>query len=156
MGTRHLIEVMIDGKVKVAQYGQWDGYPSGQGKEIAKFLKYHYCDYTFSRALRACRFLTKAEIDALGSQWKEKMPWLSRDLGAKILFIVQAFDGVPLIDASDSKKDTWIEFCYLIDMDKSTITMSSSHSDVGLVTLPLAEWTEEKMDELQKKFNGDE
>lgn len=40
MGTRHLIAV-IDrkGTLKVAQYGQWDGYPSGQGVDVLKFAK---------------------------------------------------------------------------------------------------------------------
>lgn len=40
MGTRHLIAV-IDrkGTLKVAQYGQWDGYPSGQGVDALKFAK---------------------------------------------------------------------------------------------------------------------
>lgn len=38
MGTRHLIEVVVDGQIKVAQYGQWDGYPSGQGVDVLKFL----------------------------------------------------------------------------------------------------------------------
>lgn len=40
MGTRHLIAVMQDGEYKVAQYGQWDGYPAGQGTRILKFLKH--------------------------------------------------------------------------------------------------------------------
>ena len=40
MGTRHLI-VVIDrkGTLEVAQYGQWDGYPSGQGIDVLKFAK---------------------------------------------------------------------------------------------------------------------
>ena len=40
MGTRNLTMV-IDraGKLKVAQYGQWDGYPSGQGATILAFAK---------------------------------------------------------------------------------------------------------------------
>ena len=38
MGTRHLICVVSDGDYKVAQYGQWDGYPSGQGAAILEFL----------------------------------------------------------------------------------------------------------------------
>ena len=39
MGTRNLTMVISENKTKVAQYGQWDGYPEGQGKTILKFLK---------------------------------------------------------------------------------------------------------------------
>jgi len=38
MGTRHLLMVISKKQTKVAQYGQWDGYPSGQGVSILKFL----------------------------------------------------------------------------------------------------------------------
>jgi len=38
MGTRNLTMVISDGKTKIAQYGQWDGYPSGQGADILAFL----------------------------------------------------------------------------------------------------------------------
>lgn len=38
MGTRHLILVWYKGKWHIAQYGQWDGYPEGQGINIVKFL----------------------------------------------------------------------------------------------------------------------
>lgn len=38
MGTRHLIAVIQNEEPKVAQYGQWDGYPRGQGIQILKFL----------------------------------------------------------------------------------------------------------------------
>jgi len=39
MGTRNLTMVISKGETKVAQYGQWDGYPSGQGVTILKFLR---------------------------------------------------------------------------------------------------------------------
>ncbi|KAL2134327.1 hypothetical protein VTI74DRAFT_456 [Chaetomium olivicolor] len=38
MGTRHLICVFWKGKWFLAQYGQFDGYPEGQGAKIVKFL----------------------------------------------------------------------------------------------------------------------
>lgn len=39
MGTRHLICVSHNDQCKVAQYGQWDGYPAGQGVNILAFLR---------------------------------------------------------------------------------------------------------------------
>lgn len=40
MGTRHLIGIIDkNGTLKVAQYGQWDGYPSGQGVDVLAFAK---------------------------------------------------------------------------------------------------------------------
>ena len=38
MGTRHLIAVQLDGEYKIAQYGQWDGYPDGKGIDVLHFL----------------------------------------------------------------------------------------------------------------------
>lgn len=39
MGTRNLTAVYLDGQYKVAQYGQWDGYPEGQGITVLTFLR---------------------------------------------------------------------------------------------------------------------
>jgi hypothetical protein len=39
MGTRNATIVIKDNKTKVAQYGQWDGYPSGQGVTALNFLR---------------------------------------------------------------------------------------------------------------------
>lgn len=39
MGTRNLTVVIKKAKPVVAQYGQWDGYPSGQGATVLNFLK---------------------------------------------------------------------------------------------------------------------
>ena len=39
MGTRNATIVIKDNKTKVAQYGQWDGYPSGQGLTALNFLR---------------------------------------------------------------------------------------------------------------------
>ena len=38
MGTRNLTMVISNGETKVAQYGQWDGYPSGNGVIVLEFL----------------------------------------------------------------------------------------------------------------------
>ena len=34
MGTRHITTVVAEGEFVVAQYGQWDGYPTGAGNDI--------------------------------------------------------------------------------------------------------------------------
>jgi hypothetical protein len=39
MGTRNVTCVVKDGEYRVYQYGQWDGYPSGQGDTIATFIR---------------------------------------------------------------------------------------------------------------------
>ncbi|KAL1632727.1 hypothetical protein SLS56_003424 [Neofusicoccum ribis] len=39
MGTRHLILVYYKGAYHIAQYGQWDGYPSGQGAIVLAFAR---------------------------------------------------------------------------------------------------------------------
>ncbi len=39
MGTRSLTRVIEDGKTIITLYRQYDGYPSGHGKELADFLK---------------------------------------------------------------------------------------------------------------------
>ena len=39
MGTRNLTIVHSNGEYKVAQYGQWDGYPEGLGIQLLKYLK---------------------------------------------------------------------------------------------------------------------
>lgn len=38
MGTRNLTCVVSNERYKVANYGQWDGYPSGLGISLLKFL----------------------------------------------------------------------------------------------------------------------
>jgi len=39
MGTRSLTRVIEDGETLVTMYRQYDGYPEGHGKDLAKFLK---------------------------------------------------------------------------------------------------------------------
>lgn len=39
MGTRNTLKVIYNGKTVVSQYGQWDGYPTGQGERILNVLR---------------------------------------------------------------------------------------------------------------------
>ena len=115
MGTRNLTCVVLDGKYKVAQYGQWDGYPASAGVTVYEFLK-KMMEITHNGApanyllrfyenLRKCRFISDDELqklwvecgatpgsDTVGMDVADKFkgvhPTLSRDTGAGILNVI--------------------------------------------------------------------
>ena len=124
MGTRHLTVVVVDGEFKVAQYGQWDGYPSGQGSDILAFLYINDMD-KFREAARATRFITDEESKAIdkkhGTEWKRYYPQLSRDVGSDILKMV--YEGTTeLYDSSDFANDSlFCEYAYVIDLDNNVL-----------------------------------
>lgn len=120
MGTRHLIAVVIDGAFKIAQYGQWDGYPEGQGRSILAFLRQANLE-TFKTKVRGCHWLNKAETEAVNDtpNWSKVFPQLSRDAGAEILSLVASSEaGLGLINTSKFGGDSlFCEWGYVIDLD---------------------------------------
>jgi hypothetical protein len=147
MGTRHNIRVKIDGQIKVRQYGQWDGYPTGQGIGIAEFLHKEMDKDKFKDALRKCRFMTDKECETFdkehsGTSWRNSHPWLSRDAGSTILKMIQ--------DNDDEDDTTWCEYLYLIDMDAETVSVQGLRYHKEDLTLPFSEWTVEAMKRLEQ------
>lgn len=63
MGTRSLVIAIKNKEVKLAQYGQFDGYPEGQGGGLLETLQSKLD--AFSVALENLHFLTKEEATAL-------------------------------------------------------------------------------------------
>lgn len=130
MGTRHLIGVVKNGEFKVAQYGQWDGYPSGQGKDVLEFLKTADLN-KFSKIIDECSFFSKDDWNKLIELEKEigsknvfdQNPQLSRDLGAEILWHVYRSDsGIKLKDSRAFGLDSlFCEFAYVLDLDESNL-----------------------------------
>jgi hypothetical protein len=150
MGTRHLIEVKLGGELKVAQYGQWDGYPEGQGADIARFLHEAMDKEKFLANLATCRFLNEDDqpfLDSLDPNiWTTTQPWLSRDAGAKVFRYIQENAGLALRDSREFKEDKlFCEYHYLIDMDSETVTMN------GGISVPFAEWTVARMKTIEPK-----
>lgn len=144
MGTRHLTIVQLDGQYRIAQYGQWDGYPSGQGETVVEFLK-SWDRPLFEAKLREASFLTQDEIEAINTQikaegleekWQNKWPALTRDTGATILKIVQdSAPGIKLKNSIDFAGESLMcEFAYVIDLDKNTFEVF-----VGFNKKPLKE-----------------
>lgn len=128
MGTRNLTAVKINGEYKIAQYGQWDGYPSGQGKTILEFLNFLQEQSgrlaQFKEKLSGCSFLTQEELEEInakhGANWKtEGWGHLSRDHGANILSLVFKSDiGLKLNSELDFASDSLMcKYAYVIDFD---------------------------------------
>ncbi len=155
MGTRHLTCVVKDGAFKVAQYGQWDGYPSGQGTDILSFLREELNRETFLANLAQTFTPTEDQIKAwwlevghdieksngfvdyaISKQYSAKHPSLSRDTGSKILSLIQnASEPVPLDLYKEFAADSlFCEWAYVIDFDKNTFEIFE-----GFNQSPLAE-----------------
>lgn len=140
MGTRHLIICKVDKKIKVANYGQWDGYLSGQGLTIAEFLekklKHDFDIDNFKNKLRTVYFLKPKEleqIDEVVSQNErlgiEYPRQFSRDTGAEILDVIYncksyAKKTLGLVDSTDfGDDDVMCEFTYVLDFDKKVLAI---------------------------------
>lgn len=128
MGTRHLTCVFYKNEYKVAQYGQWDGYPGGQGVTILKFLESFKLD-KFKKELEKIRFLTDAEYNEIIEKytgdklyWKHDLKHLSRDTGASILNEIALGNIKTLKNSLSFAGDSlFCEWAYIIDLDKNTL-----------------------------------
>lgn len=129
MGTRHhQVVINREGEMKISQYGQWDGYPDGQGVNILKYLrsgnleKYH---------TNVCNIpqVTEDQIATVENtkKWNVEYPYLSRDCGSDIHQMIE--DGtvkfVSFIDNDEAKK--WCEGFYTIDF-KNNIFVSEFYN----------------------------
>lgn len=138
MGTRNLVAVIHKGEYKIAQYGQWDGYPSGQGSEVCNFLQTKMDLNKFKQAVGECKFLTDKEISErwiecgaspdsdfvsmdISSKFKQTYPALSRDAGATVLEMVQ--NGARhLKNSVDFAADSlFCEWAYVVDLDNEVL-----------------------------------
>jgi hypothetical protein len=124
MGTRNLTKVIDrNGVTKVAQYGQWDGYPSGQGATALYHAQNHRL---IESKLDKLTFLTDSEIEninsllsASGQPVSEVYPTLSRDTCADILGYVAYGNDVFLVDNSDFENDElFCEAVYTLDFQQ--------------------------------------
>ena len=168
MGTRHLIAAKVDGEYKLAQYGQWDGYPEGQGVAVLDFLVNKMDRDAFLAALRNCHFVdwqkdVAPELVRFGAdpddhysirlddyhRFTAAHPEWSRDTGAKILDEIQSRGGCGLKNdlyfAADS---LFCEWAYVLDFDAGTFEVYE-----GFNKLPLSD--RDRFYFLEEKAEGD-
>jgi hypothetical protein len=133
MGTRHLICVVKNGEYRVAKYGQWDGYYSGQGQSILNFLigdpknALAPADISeFSRQVDKIKILTPEEVTARWDAVKDKASFrapaeiahLGRDIGADILdYILDAEEPETFPQVDFAGDSLFCEFCYVLNLD---------------------------------------
>ena len=117
MGTRHRQEVITkDGEMRIQQYGQWDGYPEGQGIDILGYLRHGDLE-TYQKNLSNIPEISEDEHMFVNSNedWPKVFPYLSRDCGSKIHQMIE--DGVVRFVNHVPKEecDKWCEGFYTID-----------------------------------------
>ena len=132
MGTRGLTKVIDkDNIIKVAQYGQWDHYPEGQGVKILSILTTdHYAVEELELALDKCYFISDTDREAIYNDYNTKypetthlkkfssmLPSFSRDTCGDILNVVRWSAGpVPLTDEREFEfDDLFCEGVYTVD-----------------------------------------
>lgn len=140
MGTRHLIGVVADGDFRVAQYGQWDGYPSGQGVDVLKFVREPKALAALRENIGKVRWITDEDKAAADAKWRDvgadpedgwvtmgqadefyadpRFKPLSRDVSADVLWMI-AEDKVEFLrDERDFALDSlFCEWAYVVDLD---------------------------------------
>ena len=123
MGTRNLTVVYVDGDYRVAQYGQWDGYPDGQGMTCLEFLTEEFVEHKFRQNLKKIKMVqTQEELEALRTLYKDVLPEFDRDTGAKILELIQngKVSSGFLVNNIGFASQSDCEWAWVIDLDKRT------------------------------------
>jgi hypothetical protein len=151
MGTRNLTVVKnLEGTTKIAQYGQWDGYPSYSGIQALEFLRDKTNRDNLMVELQQVEFITDYEVDTLYKQyestdWENKdflnaYPGLHRDTGVGILEVVaNTTKTIKTVDNSEFRNDDL--FCEgIYEVDFSTNKFISTYGgmvvEYDLDTLP--------------------
>jgi hypothetical protein len=141
MGTRGLTKVIKNEKVVVAQYGQWDHYPSGQGLTALNFLR---DEANVDKLDKGLYWLYEVDskdvgeiVDRIGEEnFVTAYPSLIRDTGAEILeLIANAKGALPvLLDTDFENDELFCEGVFTVDLDKKRFI---TKTDEGITTLLL-------------------
>lgn len=154
MGTRNLTVVKDNtGTSRVAQYGQWDGYPQHSGIRALEFLRDETLVENLRNRLTLVQFITDEELDTIYEPFKttdfenkdflNEYPGLHRDTGIDILLAVaSATETLKTIDNTEFAKDTlFCEGIYEIDFstNKFISIYGGKKVDFDLDNLPTDE-----------------
>ena len=152
MGTRNLTIIIKNGKVKLSQYGQWDGYFSYTGVKFIDFcnrvLNYSRKIDKFKSKINMLQHVTKnymAQCDKVLELLNTKryklglnqlFPQFSRDTGVDILDIIYNLRDCEYRDNQkypvfvDTAEDTWIEYANIINFDTQEIYLTTANFEL--------------------------
>ena len=136
MGTRHLIKVTYGDELRVAQYGQFDGYFTGRGLEVAAFVT-RLMDRDvledFRNATLLCDLRYGDDSPLPDDTDIEDEPQFSRGTSVEVLDLIlshyhktgdlrEPFD---LYDASEFENDSlFCEYVYHLDLDRRAVIVT--------------------------------
>lgn len=143
MGTRNLTMVIQDQQTRIAQYGQWDGFPDGQGITIHTFLQNTSNIEKLKQIIPKLRFEKEQDIKekkefakSLGSTngcldykqaalYDKQYPLENPNLGAGVLNKLLEYDNpseIVLVNSeSFARESLFCQWAYVIDLDKNTL-----------------------------------
>jgi hypothetical protein len=154
MGTRNLTVVKnLEGITKIAQYGQWDGYPQHSGITALAFLRDKVNRDNLLVELQQVEFIDDQEAEAIWegfdhdsndpTKYLKAYPGLHRDTGVDILSVVaNTMSPIKTIDNSEFANDTlFCEGIYEVDFstDKFISTYHGTTKEFFLENLPTDE-----------------
>lgn len=138
MGIKSITVVVLNKNNRVAQYGQLDGSPLGQGVVVLNFLKDKMNREIFSQNLTKCSWISEERYrdlwvscgatttddwvdEKIHASFKKKYPYLDYDCGANVLNIIQNNEiGMELKNSIDfSINSIFCEWIYVVDLDKN-------------------------------------
>lgn len=169
MGTRNITTVKVNNRTKVIQYGQWDGYPTGQGKTIAEFLQNVNIE-EFKKKVEELKKYSQKEIEDIwveagaprgadmvgmdvANRVKENHPEISRDIGAEILKLISEGKVSKVVLATGQLRQSWIEFLYEVNLDKEIVRVSVNGGRSFARSIPFKDFTVEFMPKLEKELS---
>ena len=132
MGTRHITAVVSEGQFVVAQYGQWDGYPTGAGNDIVAIIR-----GKIDQLKASLKHIVPVESDTVERYWTEcgaqewgadietcrrfkaKHMTLDRDTGPGVLnILIHTTDPVELyLNVGFIADGLLCEWVYVVDLD---------------------------------------
>lgn len=151
MGTRHLTCVVHKGEYRIAQYGQWDGYPKGQGKTVIGFLIVADIE-RFKMQVEKTAWATQEQLEAQwvkagakkGStlvnfdvikKYDKLYPENSRNTGAGVLLLIMKNKKKKILlqNNIDFAQDSlFCEWAYVIDLDAGVLEVYRGFNKQGV------------------------